>query len=73
MVTTRRVTDKRQKVPEFALRQKAHSLIVFFNPLADKKDCSLIYLLVRLFIAHLIQNCNFYFDFRTAMCLRNKK
>jgi hypothetical protein len=49
MVTTRRVTDKRQKVPEFALRQEAHSEIVFFNPLADKKIvlssiCSLNYL-----------------------------
>jgi hypothetical protein len=71
MVTTRRLTDKRQKVPEFALRQKAHTEIVSFNPLAYKKDCSLIHLLVRL--VHLIQNCNFYFNFRTAMCLRNKK
>jgi hypothetical protein len=73
VIIFRRVTGKAQKAPRIVVFARTPIAKLFLSIRLQIKDCLLFYPLVKLFIAYLIQNCNFYFYFGTTMCLKNKK
>jgi hypothetical protein len=74
VIIFRRVTGKAQKAPRIVVFARTPITKLFLSIHLQTKRLSSLYLLVRLTLAYLIQNCNFYFYFGRQFVLeiRNK-